>query len=111
LAHITSFCLQIVGAFWYLLAIERQDDCWRDVCKKTSGCDVSYLYCGNSYSDGYDNWKKISKKTLEGQCLADGDSPFKFGIYAQALTSGVVASNAFFAKLCYCMWFGLQNLR
>ncbi|ONK67297.1 uncharacterized protein A4U43_C06F18690 [Asparagus officinalis] len=100
----------IVGAFWYLLAIERQDDCWHMACQKVTGCDGSYLYCGNANPGGNDKWKTVFKETLEKKCSAEGDGPFKFGIYAQALKSEIVSSKKFFPKLCYCLWFGLQNL-
>lgn len=106
-----SFYLQVVGAFWYLLAIQRQDDCWGAVCRGVSGCEHGYLYCGNPRPDDFDKLQKTLKKVLNDHCSADGNGPFKFGIFEQALKSGVVASDKFFPKLLYCLWFGLQNLR
>ncbi|KAJ6819200.1 putative cyclic nucleotide-gated ion channel 5 isoform X2 [Iris pallida] len=102
----------IVGAFWYLLAVERQDDCWNLACKSTSGCESNYLYCDDTQPPGYDAWRNISSKVLKQHCSVDGDDdkPFNFGIYEQALTSGVIASQKFISKFCYCLWFGLQNL-
>ncbi|KAJ6842178.1 putative cyclic nucleotide-gated ion channel 5 isoform X2 [Iris pallida] len=102
----------IVGAFWYLLAVERQDDCWNLACKSTSGCESNYLYCDDSQPPGYDAWCNISSKVLADHCSVDDedDKPFNFGIYEQALTSGVISSQKFVSKFCYCLWFGLQNL-
>lgn len=105
----TSF--QIVGAFWYVLAIQRQDDCWRSACGVESVCHVGFLYCENLNHDGYGKWQDISQNTLQQKCTADDGGLFKYGIYAQALTSGVVEVDNFISKLCYCLWFGLQNLR
>lgn len=104
--------LQIVGAFWYLLSVDRDDDCWQLACKNFDGCNVKYLYCGNAHLDGYDIWQNVSAGVLEQYCsVADDNTEFNFGIYTQALTSGIIASNKFFSKLCYCLWWGLQNLR
>ncbi|XP_042396275.1 probable cyclic nucleotide-gated ion channel 5 isoform X1 [Zingiber officinale] len=102
---------QVVGAFWYLLAVNREDDCWQLACNMTTGCEVHYLYCGNENLDGYSNWQKSSKEVLERHCSAsDDNTEFNYGIYTQCLTSGVVSSDYFFSKFCYCLWWGLQNL-
>ncbi|XP_074564305.1 putative cyclic nucleotide-gated ion channel 5 isoform X2 [Curcuma longa] len=102
---------QVVGAFWYLLAVNREDDCWQLACNMTPGCEVNYLYCGNENLDGYSNWQNSSKEVLERHCSAsDDNTEFNYGIYTQCLTSGVVSSNYFFSKFCYCLWWGLQNL-
>ncbi|CAL9156836.1 unnamed protein product [Musa hybrid cultivar] len=101
----------IVGAFWYLLSVDRDDDCWQLACKNFDGCNVKYLYCGNAHLEGYDIWQNVSAGVLEQYCsVADDNTEFNFGIYTQALTSGIIASNKFFSKLCYCLWWGLQNL-
>ncbi|XP_073004348.1 probable cyclic nucleotide-gated ion channel 6 [Typha latifolia] len=100
-----------VGSFWYLLSVEREDDCWHLACKNHTGCVDNYLYCGNHHLDGYDIWHNDSHKVLNDKCSADGDNPpFNFGIYAQALTSGIIASRKFISKLFFCFWWGLQNL-
>ncbi|WJX25330.1 putative cyclic nucleotide-gated ion channel 5 [Trifolium repens] len=62
----------IVGSFWYLLAVERNDFCWK-----------------KAYND---------------------NPPFDYGIFTQALKSGIVSSNKFLSKYVYCLWWGLQNL-
>ncbi|KAL4184236.1 hypothetical protein AMTRI_Chr10g224560 [Amborella trichopoda] len=99
----------MVGAFWYLLAVEREDACWRFACSTSDSCNKSYLYCGNQNLEGFQRWSSISKGVLDGQCSADSDN-FDFGIYKQALSSGIVASKKFLSKYCYCLWWGLQNL-
>ncbi|KAL7193460.1 hypothetical protein ACSBR2_025134 [Camellia fascicularis] len=105
----------IVGSFWYLLSVERNDTCLRRACKnntKSGGpCNVNFLYCGNQYMEGYDAWQNISDSVLGSNCTVDGDSPpFDFGIFKQALSSGIVSSRNFLSKYCYCLWWGLQNL-
>ncbi|XP_010251498.1 PREDICTED: probable cyclic nucleotide-gated ion channel 5 isoform X2 [Nelumbo nucifera] len=103
----------IVGAFWYLLAVERNDACWQEACTESNAikCDTNYLYCGNWNGPSYSNWLTVSKAVLSNKCPAEGDNPpFDFGIYQQALSSGIVKSKKFLSKYCYCLWWGLQNL-
>ncbi|GJT86330.1 probable cyclic nucleotide-gated ion channel 5 [Tanacetum coccineum] len=100
----------IVGAFWYLMSVERNDTCWRRACKR-SGHDTNFLYCGNDHIVGFSTWSNISSTVLKEACTPDGDNPpFDFGIFRQALTSHIVSSKAFVTKYCYCLWWGLQNL-
>ncbi|KAI9192309.1 hypothetical protein LWI28_020999 [Acer negundo] len=102
----------IVGAFWYLLAVERNDTCWRNACTVHVKCNDDFLYCGNQGLKGYDDWKIDRNSVLQLNCLpTDDNPPFDFGIYTQALSSGIVdSSKKFIAKYCYCLWWGLQNL-
>ncbi|KAJ9162961.1 hypothetical protein P3X46_022689 [Hevea brasiliensis] len=103
----------IVGAFWYLLAVQRQDTCWQKACsdpKNTSKCTKDFLYCGNQHMDGYTAWSNISDDVLKSQCAAEEDGPFDYGIYTNALSSGIASSKKFISKYCYCLWWGLQNL-
>lgn len=100
----------IVGAFWYLLSVERNDTCWQRACKK-SGHNKNFLYCGNDRMAGFDSWMNVSGSVLKDACSPDGDNPpFDFGIFKQALSSGIVSSKQFVSKYCYCLWWGLQNL-
>ncbi|XP_031485530.1 probable cyclic nucleotide-gated ion channel 5 isoform X1 [Nymphaea colorata] len=99
-----------IGAYWYLLAIEREDACWRLACSPQN-CKIDYLYCGNQNLDGFAAWNKISQGIFNQKCSGgDGNDDFNFGIYSQALTSGIVSSRKFLSKYCYCLWWGLQNL-
>ncbi|KAI3771878.1 hypothetical protein L6452_03049 [Arctium lappa] len=100
----------IVGAFWYLLSVERNDTCWQRACKK-SDHNTNFLYCGNEGLTGYDSWNSNSSVVLKAACSPDGDNPpFDFGIFKQALSSEIVSSTKFVSKYCYCLWWGLQNL-
>ncbi|XP_048322734.2 putative cyclic nucleotide-gated ion channel 8 [Ziziphus jujuba] len=102
---------QITGAIWYLLAVERNDTCWRDACSRTGTCKIEYLYCDNKHVEGYRQWQKISKDVLNSHCsVFDDDSSFNYGIYTQAISSRIVESRAFFSKFFYCLWWGVQNL-
>uniref|UniRef100_A0A1J3CBE1 Putative cyclic nucleotide-gated ion channel 5 n=1 Tax=Noccaea caerulescens TaxID=107243 RepID=A0A1J3CBE1_NOCCA len=104
----------IVGAFWYLLALERNDACWQEACNDAKdSCSTDFLYCGNQNMDGYNVWNKTKEYVLQSNCRAEDDDPnppFDFGIYTQALSSGIVSSPKFITKYCYCLWWGLQHL-
>ncbi|KAG2323922.1 hypothetical protein Bca4012_038207 [Brassica carinata] len=104
----------ITGAFWYMLSVERNDTCWRFACKVQPDprlC-VQILYCGTKFvSSRETEWIKTVPELLKSNCSAKADdSKFNYGIYGQAISSGIVSSTTFFSKFCYCLWWGLQNL-
>lgn len=94
---------QVVGAFWYLFAIERQDRCWQDAC--TAG-NCHLLYCG----EGVNPAAERSCPLLEPREIKN-PSDFDFGIFLDALKSGVVETGDFPKKFFYCFWWGLRSLR
>lgn len=97
----------IVGSFWYLLAVERNDACWQNNCTAAVKCKKDFLYCGNQGMEDYDAW---NRSILNSNCSADDSNQFDYGIYSNALSSGIVSSKKFVSKYCYCLWWGLQNL-
>ncbi|XP_022946044.1 probable cyclic nucleotide-gated ion channel 5 [Cucurbita moschata] len=100
----------IVGALWYLLAVERNDTCWQKYCKAPI-CRKDFLYCGNQGMEGYATWNQTGVDGIKSSCKpADDNDLFDFGIFKQALSSGIAASKSFIVKYCYCLWWGLQNL-
>lgn len=104
------YLLQNVGTLWYFLTIEREDDCWRQYCDPNIGCNSSYLYCSNNLGS-YSSWLNTNSTQVFGMCNGSQSNPFNFGIYEQALVSGILRPGNFISKLCYCFWWGLQNLR
>ncbi|KAI3869752.1 hypothetical protein MKW98_030933 [Papaver atlanticum] len=100
----------IVGAFWYLLAVERNDTCWLKACASVKECNVTFLYCSH-HTEGFDTWLNMSGPILKKECSANDDNlSFNFGIYSQAVTSDIISSRKFLSKYCYSLWWGLQNL-
>ncbi|KAJ6934319.1 cyclic nucleotide-gated ion channel 7 [Populus alba x Populus x berolinensis] len=102
----------IAGAFWYLLAIERKDTCWREACILSGKCNIDFLYCGNKALPGFHGWRRISDEVLGNKCsVSQDDNPrFNYGIYFQAMSSDIVSSRSFVSKFFYCLWWGLQNV-
>lgn len=102
-----------VGTLWYFLTIEREDDCWHLYCDDPNfglGCNSSYLYCNNHHHGSYDSWLTNNSAQVFNMCNGGQDNPFNFGIYEQALVSKILSPGNFISKLCYCFWWGLQNL-
>ncbi|MCD7449457.1 Potassium voltage-gated channel sub H member 2 [Datura stramonium] len=101
---------QIFGAFWYLLSVERKDTCWNEACTENDQCkeQLSYLYCSREGNFNLTEWQHIGKKVLDEKCAEEEN--FQYGIYARAVTSGVLDTEDFVVKYCFCLWWGLQNL-
>ncbi|XP_010523803.1 PREDICTED: probable cyclic nucleotide-gated ion channel 3 [Tarenaya hassleriana] len=98
----------VIGAYWYLISIERKDMCWRFECAKIPGCVHANLYCAQAVGD--------NGRFLNGSCpLIDPDqitdpAVFNFGMFTEALQSGLVDSRNFPRKFLHCFWWGLRNL-
>ncbi|KAL3653611.1 Cyclic nucleotide-gated ion channel 1 [Castilleja foliolosa] len=93
----------VLGAFWYLFSIERETTCWKRACGAGSACRDS-LYCESEHT-GF-------VQILNNSCPIQNANAtlFDFGIFLDALQSGIVESKDFPQKLFYCFWWGLQNL-
>ncbi|KAK7858598.1 cyclic nucleotide-gated ion channel 1 [Quercus suber] len=100
---------QVVGAFWYLFALDREESCWQKQCNKSPGCRDADYYCGKH--------RNRTTAILYNACpfndTDDNNNPmaFDFGIFRDVLKSGVVVdSRNFSEKFFYCFWWGLRNL-
>ncbi|XP_022737079.1 cyclic nucleotide-gated ion channel 1-like [Durio zibethinus] len=93
----------VFGAFWYLFSIEREYTCWKDACRNNTGCNPQSLYC-----DGDSSFSTFLNQSCPIQ--TPNTTLFNFGIFLDALQSGVVESKDFPEKFFYCFWWGLQNL-
>ncbi|CAL5362057.1 unnamed protein product [Camellia sinensis] len=104
----------VLGASWYVLSIERQDSCWRQECRKeqnythSPSCSLLFLDCKNLDKPERQYWLRSTKVLTECD-IRDGQN-FNFGMFADAFTENVAASN-FLEKYFYCLWWGMKNLR
>ncbi|MCL7047331.1 hypothetical protein MKW94_009967 [Papaver nudicaule] len=98
----------VIGACWYLLSIERQESCWRDVCSTQSPeCQSEFIDCDVLNNPSRVTWYNSSNITR----LCDPrNNLYQFGIYADALNFGITMTTPFFDKYFYCLWWGLRNL-
>lgn len=103
-----SLIMQILGACWYVLSIERQESCWKSVCLvEDKTCKDTFFDCGTS--DYVDRKSWFQSSNVSSTCVPTNGF-YQFGIYGEAVTS-YVTSASFFNKYFYCLWFGLKNLR
>ncbi|KOM48586.1 hypothetical protein LR48_Vigan07g229000 [Vigna angularis] len=98
----------VAGAFWYLFSIERETTCWQEACRSNATvCNKADMYCN-------DYWGGLSKIStfLNTSCPIQNEDKnlFDFGMFLDALQSGVVESRDFPQKFFYCFWWGLKNL-
>lgn len=103
----TTIGPQVVGALWYLITVERQDNCWSQVCKGFEECVLDHLCCGQQGKNA--QFLNSSCRLLKPEEIQEND--FDFGIFRDALQSRVVQRRNFWSKLSYCFWWGLRNLR
>ncbi|CAM6110970.1 unnamed protein product [Calypogeia fissa] len=100
----------VVGACYYLLAVERQDTCWRDYCYDADGCSKSYFDCTSLNDQGRDTW--LQNENISSTCSGVQPTPplFNYGLYINAVYYNITTSTNFLDKYIYCLWFGLLNL-
>ncbi|CAM8941932.1 unnamed protein product [Rhodiola kirilowii] len=97
----------LVGSFWYLFSIERKDTCWKKACSTQSGCEAENLYC---FRDSAPNlFLDAACPLVENNGTMNSDF-FDFGIFLDALQSGVLSTDDFPQKFFYCFWWGLRSL-
>ncbi|XP_051130210.1 protein CNGC15b-like [Andrographis paniculata] len=96
----------VIGSCWYLLSVERQEKCWRDLCDSQPDCYYFYFDCDSKSHPGRSVWFLSSNVSV----LCGGKNSFyDFGIYEDVLSNGV-AKAGFISKYFYCLWWGLRNL-
>ena len=77
-------------------------DCWQASCESHIECVQTSFSCDNSRGNF----------SFSNDCdVNTPDAQFNFGIYLEALQSGVVESRLVLGKLFYGFWWGVQNLR
>ncbi|XP_034196903.1 cyclic nucleotide-gated ion channel 1-like isoform X1 [Prunus dulcis] len=96
----------VFGAFWYFLAIQREKACWQNACRNNNGCQATTFYC---------NGRSIRNITfLDDLCSMNphntNATPFDFGMFVEAVQSGVLESTNLPNKFFHCFWWGLRNL-
>ncbi|XP_050259645.1 cyclic nucleotide-gated ion channel 1-like [Quercus robur] len=93
----------VFGAFWYFFSTQRLTSCWREACLHQGGCVQGSFNCDHRFGN---------LSALHDFCPIDSTntSTFDFGIFHEALKSGILESTDFPKKLIYSAWWGLRNL-
>ncbi|KAJ0043299.1 hypothetical protein Pint_17691 [Pistacia integerrima] len=92
----------VFGGLWFFMAIERETDCWNEACLYYRRRSCGALHCDYHSSAG-DN------KFLGPYCpkIIRDTTIYDFGIFQDALQSGIVEETKFTTKLFYCLRWGL----
>ncbi|CAO2143469.1 unnamed protein product [Urochloa humidicola] len=102
----------VLGALWYLLSVERQYACWKEVCDNERNaldmpsCGRGFLDCKSRDDPLRQTWHNHS--AIQKKCMLP-DAEYDYGLFADALNldrNGV----AFVDKYLYCLWWGFRNL-
>ncbi|KAJ4792037.1 cyclic nucleotide-gated channel 6 [Rhynchospora pubera] len=105
----------VVGAVYYLLAMERQATCWQSQCladvasQNNQTCNFQYLECRNTGSQDSQNWANNTSAFANCNAATKGIS-FNFGIFLIALQYGLTTTSLS-EKYFYSLWWGFQELR
>ncbi|KAL5547256.1 hypothetical protein UlMin_006943, partial [Ulmus minor] len=95
----------VFGAFWYFFSLQRETACWHQACGKDPRyCIPSSYNCDEIIS------RNITYLNLFCPIDPSNEKLFNFGIFLDALQSGVLGSTDFPQKFLQCFWWGLKNL-
>lgn len=99
-------CGHVSGACWFLLTIQRQEQCWKSVCdQEILSCGYKFFDCSSPTDPRKDTWLASSNVTT----ICTGNSEYQFGIYALGVTTGA-SSSSFPYKYTYSLWIGMQAI-
>ncbi|KAI5325617.1 hypothetical protein L3X38_034691 [Prunus dulcis] len=97
--------MRVFGAFWYFFSIQREIACWGHACQSGNGCEFRIFDC--------DDGTLRNVTLLNDFCSVNPSSAkvFDFGIYLDAVQSGMLRSTNFRRKVMQCFSWGVRNLR
>ncbi|KAK0598130.1 hypothetical protein LWI29_031933 [Acer saccharum] len=99
------FTLKVFGALWYSFAIDKVIECWEKAGKKYAlKFSEDAFVCPGTLRD-YNFLNEFCPAKTQNRAIYD------FGIYRDALESGIVETTNLPKKVLYCFRWGLQNLR
>ncbi|KAK3219068.1 hypothetical protein Dsin_013038 [Dipteronia sinensis] len=103
--YLYMLCSHFFGAIWYYFAIDKEINCWKKACvvMNKKGCNQQSFNCHKS-SGNYSFPKDVCSTKSQNTDFYD------FGIFHDALQSGVVLEGSFLQKYMYCSRWALQSL-
>ncbi|XP_062119865.1 cyclic nucleotide-gated ion channel 1-like [Humulus lupulus] len=104
----------VFGSFWYFYSFQRQTSCWHSACKTHGEKELCEKFeinkiCNNGTSK-FEQRNMTNLITKYCPINPGNATIFDFGIFLEALESGVLESMDFPQKLMKCFWWGLRNL-
>ncbi|KAK4842881.1 hypothetical protein QYF36_001207 [Acer negundo] len=104
----------VIGSCWYLLGLQRVNQCLRDVCNKVllNHTYIKFIDCGHgnatekfgNYSE-WENWKNNPNATA---CFDSKDGGFSYGIYAQVVK--LITIDNIITRYIYSLFWGFQQI-
>lgn len=101
----------VVGSCWYLLGLQRVNQCLRDACHD-SGIEncMKFIDCGDdrnpSMFASYPSWDQW--KNNDGASACFGDGSFSFGIYKEAVN--LTTEQSIITRYVYSLFWGFQQI-
>ncbi|XP_024040299.1 cyclic nucleotide-gated ion channel 1 [Citrus clementina] len=91
------------GSLWYFFAVQRKAECWKKACTDFTRCGLLPLHCDDSLTNYTFSSDFCSTKTQNATI-------YDFGIFRDAIQSGVLDQNNFFRRYFPCFQWSLQTL-
>ncbi|XP_042501461.1 probable cyclic nucleotide-gated ion channel 20, chloroplastic isoform X2 [Macadamia integrifolia] len=103
----------VVGSSWYLLGLQRVNQCLRKACSdsKLRNC-TTFIDCGHGENiesfqvDG--EWKQWTHNANATDCLIKDSQHFNFGIYSQAVK--LTTEPSILTRYVYSLFWGFQQI-
>ncbi|KAG7944955.1 hypothetical protein I3843_15G129300 [Carya illinoinensis] len=100
----------IVGSCWYLLGLQRVNQCLRDACKNSGvpGC-MKFIDCGHGNEFGDDSngaWTNWSSNENASGCFTS--DAFSYGIYGQAVN--LTTERSIITRYTFSLFWGFQQI-
>ncbi|XP_024973474.1 probable cyclic nucleotide-gated ion channel 20, chloroplastic isoform X1 [Cynara cardunculus var. scolymus] len=101
----------VVGSCWYLLGLQRVNQCLRDACHN-SGIEscMKFLDCGHGTDfqkfEVDPNWKSWKDNGNSSACFSEGGFPY--GIYVKAVN--LTTENSIITRYVYSFFWGFQQI-
>ncbi|KAI9160468.1 hypothetical protein LWI28_008351 [Acer negundo] len=96
----------VFGGLWYAFAIDKEIDCWMKACERQDASECPLVFFCDLYSHSQD-YKFINEFC---PTKTQNKTAYDFGIYHDALESGIVETRNFPMRVLHCFRWGLQNL-
>ncbi|ESR35412.1 hypothetical protein CICLE_v10007082mg, partial [Citrus x clementina] len=93
----------VFGSLWYFFAVQRKAECWKKACTDFTRCDFLPLHCDDSLTN-YTFFSDFCSTKTQNATIYD------FGIFRDAIQSGVLDQNYFFRRYLPCFQWSLQAL-
>ncbi|XP_075674735.1 cyclic nucleotide-gated ion channel 1-like, partial [Castanea sativa] len=93
----------VLGASWYVFSSQQLAACWHIACQNHTECVGNSFNCDRNFGN---------LSFIDDICpiKTENTTSFNFGIFLEALQSGVLESTDFPQKLFYSFWWGMRNL-